>query len=173
MSTLVVYKTKYGSTKQYAEWIAEELGAEIIAMEKVTPATLSTHDAVVLGGYLHIGKIMGAEFLQNNWNILKDKKVALFTVAGAPATSPDREKWFAECVPANIRERVRHFPFQGRAMNLDWKDNFLMLFPKFAEKFAYWQNPTPQNQRAKEGFKSFDGVKREYIAPLVAYMRSQ
>jgi len=28
MNTIVIYRSKYGSTKQYAEWIAEELGCE-------------------------------------------------------------------------------------------------------------------------------------------------
>ena len=30
MSTIVVYKSKYGSTKAYAQWIAEELGCEAV-----------------------------------------------------------------------------------------------------------------------------------------------
>ena len=29
MSTIVIYKTKYGATKKYAEWIAEELNCEV------------------------------------------------------------------------------------------------------------------------------------------------
>jgi len=30
MSTIVVYKSKYGSTKTYAEWIAKELSCEAV-----------------------------------------------------------------------------------------------------------------------------------------------
>ena len=29
MNTIVIYKSKYGSTKTYAEWIKEELGCDI------------------------------------------------------------------------------------------------------------------------------------------------
>ncbi len=29
MKTIVVYKSKYGYTKRYAEWIAEELSCDI------------------------------------------------------------------------------------------------------------------------------------------------
>ena len=29
-STVVVYKSKYGSAKRYAEWIAEEAGADLL-----------------------------------------------------------------------------------------------------------------------------------------------
>ena len=30
MSTIVIYKTKYGSTKTYADWIAQELGCDAV-----------------------------------------------------------------------------------------------------------------------------------------------
>ena len=32
MNAIVVYKTKYGSTKTYAEWIAEALDCEAVEM---------------------------------------------------------------------------------------------------------------------------------------------
>ena len=35
MNAIVIYKTKYGSTKQYAEWIAEELGCDFIDAKNV------------------------------------------------------------------------------------------------------------------------------------------
>ena len=36
MNAIVVYKTKYGSTKTYAEWIAEELGCDAVDAKKVS-----------------------------------------------------------------------------------------------------------------------------------------
>ncbi|WP_366936885.1 flavodoxin domain-containing protein [uncultured Clostridium sp.] len=35
-NTVVVYKSKYGSTKKYAEWIAEELSSDIIENNKLS-----------------------------------------------------------------------------------------------------------------------------------------
>ena len=35
MSTIVIYKTKYGGTKKYAEWIAEELGCDTVDAKTV------------------------------------------------------------------------------------------------------------------------------------------
>jgi flavodoxin len=35
MNGLVVYNSKYGSTKQYAQWIAEALGFDVISVDHV------------------------------------------------------------------------------------------------------------------------------------------
>ena len=46
MKTLVIYKSKYGSTKQYAEWIAEELDCEAVDAKSVKPLDLEKYDIV-------------------------------------------------------------------------------------------------------------------------------
>ena len=34
MKTIVVYRSKYGSTKKYAEWISAELGCEMLEFKE-------------------------------------------------------------------------------------------------------------------------------------------
>ena len=36
MKTVVIYKSRTGFTKKYAEWISEELSADIFDVSKVT-----------------------------------------------------------------------------------------------------------------------------------------
>ena len=52
MSTIVVYKTKYGSTKTYAEWIAEELGCVAVDAKSIKADDLLMYDTVIYGGGL-------------------------------------------------------------------------------------------------------------------------
>lgn len=40
MKTIITYKSKYGSTKQYAEWLAEELNCKAVDISKVKAAKL-------------------------------------------------------------------------------------------------------------------------------------
>ena len=40
MKAIVVYSSKYGSTAQYARWIAEELRAPLFEAESVKPDKL-------------------------------------------------------------------------------------------------------------------------------------
>ena len=41
MKTIVIYKTKYGSTRTYAEWIAEELGCDAVDAKSVKASDLA------------------------------------------------------------------------------------------------------------------------------------
>lgn len=170
MATLVVYETKYGSTKQYAEWIAAEIGAELKHVSDIAVTDLARFDRVIIGGYLHMGKIVGVKFLLDEWNVLRNKKVILFTVSGA-GPGPAEEKFYTDNVPADIREKIVHFGLLGRAMDLDLKDRFLVTVPQTMLYLKYLFNRTPENKAAYEGFKPFDGVKKQNLEPLLAYVR--
>ncbi len=53
---IVIYTSKRGSTKQYAEWIAEELGCEAIsydaALKKGSGINLYDYDCIIYGGWI-------------------------------------------------------------------------------------------------------------------------
>lgn len=82
----VVYKSNYGSTKKYAEWIAEELGADLMDAGKTTPSTLQAYDVIVYGGGLYAGGVNGISLICKNFEAIKDKKLFLFTVGVADVT---------------------------------------------------------------------------------------
>lgn len=43
MKTVVIYKSKTGFTQKYAEWIAEDLSADLFEVSKVNSSTLTKH----------------------------------------------------------------------------------------------------------------------------------
>ena len=47
---IIIYKSKTGFTKKYAELIAAETGAEVQPVEKADMKSLAAHDVVVFGG---------------------------------------------------------------------------------------------------------------------------
>jgi menaquinone-dependent protoporphyrinogen oxidase len=169
MATLVVFESKYGSTKQYAEWIAQEIGADLRHISEVHSEDLTRYDQVIIGGYLHMGKIIGVHFLLDEWNVLQQKRIVLFTVSGA-GPGPAEEKFYTDNVPSYIREKIAHFGLLGRAMDLDMKDRFLVAAPQAMLYLKYLFNRTPENKTAYEGFRPFDGVKEENLTPLLAHL---
>lgn len=172
MRELVVYTSKYGSTKQYAEWIAEELGCKAVPTSAVTAADVAASDVIICGGYLHMGKIKGAEFLVKNWDVLQPKTVLFFSVAGAPHHVPERTQWYEDNVPSHIRINVPHFPLPGRAMDLDLGDRMLVMVPRTMLQLRYWMKKDPADKAAIEGFKPFDGVDRNALRPLIAHVHT-
>ena len=51
---IVIYTSKRGSTKQYAEWIAEDLGCEAIPFEdkRIRDINLYEYDCIIYGGWI-------------------------------------------------------------------------------------------------------------------------
>lgn len=109
MNTIVIYKTKYGATKKYAEWIAEELTCEAVDAKKITVDDIMKYDTIIYGGGLYAEIINGVHVLTKNMDKLKDKRIAVYTTGITPIDCRDYydkmviEKNFKEGVPENVR----------------------------------------------------------------------
>ena len=59
MKALIIYKSKTGFTKWYAEFIAKEVDGNLMDFKEVTTEIMSGYDVVVYGGGLYAGMING------------------------------------------------------------------------------------------------------------------
>lgn len=116
MNTIVVYKSKYGSTKQYAEWIASEIGCEAVEARGIKIEDLLNYDAIVFGGGLYAEMIAGITLISKNTDKLKSKKVAVFTTGLTPLDC--REYYDGMVIPKNFRdglpENIKVFNYMGK-----------------------------------------------------------
>ena len=116
MNTIVIYKSKYGSTKQYAQWIAEELGCEAVDAKTVKIDDLLKCDNIVYGGGLYAEVINGVTLITKNLEKLKDKKIAVYTTGITPLEY--REYYDKMVIEKNFKngvsENVKTFNFLGK-----------------------------------------------------------
>ena len=114
MSTIVIYKTKYGSTKQYAEWIAEDLGCEAVDAKNVKVDDLLAYDTIIYGCGLYAEVINGVHLITRNIEKLKDKKIIIYTTGITP--SDVRAYYDGEVIEKNFKngvpENIKIFNFQ-------------------------------------------------------------
>jgi menaquinone-dependent protoporphyrinogen IX oxidase len=161
MNGIIVYQGKYGSTKQYAEWIGEDLKLTAVPVDRFKSSTLDEYDTVILGSAVNVGKLVMAGWIANHWETLKTKRVILFSVSGTdPTNKPAIAKIMDASLPPDIRGDIAYFPLHGRFLmkNLPFLMRTILQFVMKAEK----------DPAKKQMFAEFDDVKREYIAPLVA-----
>ena len=78
--TVVIYKSKHGSTKQYAEWIGEELDCPVIAEKDFSKKDFDKYDNIIFGGCVQAGGIMGFDLIKKNMRRLENKKIVTFAV---------------------------------------------------------------------------------------------
>ena len=92
MKTIVIYKSKTGFVRKYAEWIAEDLGADIFEVSKVNLNILKKYDTLIYGGSLHAVGIIGVKFITKNFDKLMDKRLVVFATGASPASEGVRKE---------------------------------------------------------------------------------
>ena len=103
--TAVIFYSKYGSTRQYAEWIAEELGADLIdaRARRLKLRDIQEYDTIIYGGGIYSGGIKGVELITKNWaKGLSAKRVIVFAVGIAVDNEANRE----QCREINFEKRL-------------------------------------------------------------------
>ncbi len=80
---LVVYGTRYGSTQEVAQAIADGLGADIANAD--SDPDVQPYDVVVVGSPIYGGDYLSSvkDFLHNNHALLAHRKIAAFITAAA------------------------------------------------------------------------------------------
>jgi menaquinone-dependent protoporphyrinogen IX oxidase len=115
--TLVMYHSIYGTTKKYAEWIAEELNGEAISIKKVKKGSLKNYDTIIIGCGLYAGAIKGINLLMNEFEAIKDKRLVYFTCGLADASIPVNgdaiKKRLKQAIPEELHSKIKGFYYQG------------------------------------------------------------
>jgi menaquinone-dependent protoporphyrinogen IX oxidase len=164
---LIAYESRYGSTRQYAEWIGEALKADVRRAGDVKPVDLLKYDSVVVGGYARMGRFVGAEFVTRHWEALKEKKdLLIFSCSGMPTDSVRANEFFEKSFKGEIREKARYFPLPGRLVKLNFADSVIMMFPKlFMRLSVLMGNDTYKDALAL--LNGFDRMDKSKIKPIV------
>ena len=134
MKTIVIYKSKTGFTKKYAEWIANDLLADIFDVSKVNIDMLTTYDTIIYGGSLYAVGINGVKLIKQNIDKLKDKKVVVF----ATGASPPREAVLNEVRNTNFTiEQQKYIKFFYLRGGFNYSE--LNLFDKILMTLLKWK----------------------------------
>src|SRR5664279_520789 len=129
MEGVVIYKSKYGATEQYAHWIGAALKLPVIEAGEFVNSELTKYDFVILGSSVYIGKLFMKKWLKKNLPILLNKKVFLFVVSG---TSPDQKAkldgYIASSLPREAINRtdIHFLPGRLEIRRLSWFDRIIV-----------------------------------------------
>jgi menaquinone-dependent protoporphyrinogen IX oxidase len=110
----VIFKTKYGHTKQYAEWISEKLKCDLFEQSEISAEKMLEYDSIVYGGGLYASGILGIELITKNFSSLMGKNIVVFTVGLA---DPNIKSQFEPIINKNftdeMQKRINIFHLRG------------------------------------------------------------
>ena len=78
--TLIVYDSRHGATKSYAETLAKELNVMALEVKKLKKKHIESMDTLVLGGSVYMSKLRLLKKLKKHQEMLKSKTLFLFAV---------------------------------------------------------------------------------------------
>lgn len=84
MKGVILYTSKYGATKRYADWLAEETGFDCIETKNAKVKDVMQYDTIILGGGIYASGIAGLSFLKKNIGQLGGKKIIIFCNGSSP-----------------------------------------------------------------------------------------
>lgn len=173
---VVIYQSKYGATKVYAEWLSQELSCDLVETKKASVEQIEKkYDVVILGGGIYATGIAGLSFLKKHYKRLKNKRIIVFAVGA----SPYDEKAMAALQEKNFSKELSHIPcFYCRgAWNeeiMSWKDKTLCnLLKKAVEKkdpstYEPWETGLMQAIGSNN-----DWTDKENIKQIVEFVRAK
>ncbi len=168
--TAVVFRSKYGASKEYALLLGKKISAVVIENEGLTPKLVDEFDTIILIGGVYAGRIVGIEFLKKNIKEFKDKRLAVFAVGASPSSDENTEILRKK----NLRSMEMLPLFYGRGAFdeslLSFVDkNLLSVVRRAAEK----TKPEKRSDLDKvilDTVSPANWVDESYLVPLLSYL---
>ena len=169
MKGVILYTSKYGATKRYADWLAEETGFDCIETKNAKVKDVMQYDTIILGGGIYASGIAGLSFLKKNIGQLGGKKIIIF----CNGASPYEEDAFRQIVEHNLKDALSDLPcyYCRGAWDMDsmsFKDKTLckMLQNAVAKKdpkdYEVWEKAL-----MVAGSEKCDWTDKAYIEPIL------
>ncbi len=172
MKTIVLYKSKSGYTKTYAEWISEALGCEMMESSGVNPETLLEYDTIIYGGGLYAAGINGIELITGNIDDLKGKNLVVWATGSCRGTPEEQEDIWSRNFTPEQRAVIKGYYLRGGFdyTKLNKVDKVLMSLLR--AKLLLTPNRSEDQTGLLNAYKVPEyHCKRENIDELVAHVR--
>ena len=84
MNGVILYQSKYGMTRKYAQWLFDATHFDLLEMKQAKGTDLSRYEVIVFGGGIYASGIAGLNALKKQLAHLSPRKVVIFCVGASP-----------------------------------------------------------------------------------------
>ncbi len=161
MKGAIFYASKYGSTAQYAQWIAQATGLPTFNTDE-DPIDPATFDFLVLASPIIYYKLYFQRWLKGHQEAILGRPAMLVTVSGA-GPGPKLDAWMTNVLHAALRGHLQPVALRGRQIPED-----LTLVDRAMLLIAGLKNP--DRQAAREEMQGFDYMDKASIAPIIDWV---
>ncbi len=175
---VVVYRSQYGFTKQYAQWLSEDLSCDSYEAKDFSPALFDAYDCLIYGGGLYAEKVNGLDLFKRCFARSPEKAFVLFATGlsdpNGTQTQMRVRQSIEKSLPDALLKKLALFYLHGGmdCPHLSLLHRGMMkVFRAMMQQQAKKQ-PTAETQLflPDEG-ERVDYTKRAYLLPLLAHVK--
>lgn len=179
--TVVIYKSKYGNTRFYAEWIARKLNCDVYELSGFNKNRLREYSTVIFGGGLYGGKINGISFVRNNFSRIDKKRLIVFTVGLENPQMPETVAKLGKVIETTFdREMISLISFFHFRGGIDYRHlgpihefTLYLMKRKLDKKEIEYEEMTNEEKLLFDTYgKRMDFSDRDAIEPLLKHLRN-
>lgn len=160
---IIVYESKTGFTKKYAEMHSEKTGFKVYKVKELSK--ININEEIIFLGWMKIGKVQGLEKVRN-FNL----KVVCGSGTGRTA-EPDAET----IITRNKLKKVQFFYLRGGCFPLkDLRGIDRMMMSMFVKTLKKRKDKDEKLIESIDTIENgFDGVKEENLIPVIEWLNSR
>lgn len=125
MKTIVLFTSNTGFTKQYANWLANDLSCPWIDLSKTKWVDLDEYDMIAFGSWLMAGKIKKGKQLKSLLKQYQEKNWIVFCVGRTPLDQIDFKSLIHQNFEEDLPSSVSFFYLPGGFETLLFSTSFL------------------------------------------------
>lgn len=171
MKSIVLYKSKYGNTLQYAKWIGEALDCEVRDFNDFKRKEIDQYETIVFGSGVYMGKF---NQIDKVLKMFKSKPITIFACAGHLFDQSEIEKLKERHF---TKEQLSFHQFFYLPGGVDFTKltgmmkRMVMFFLKMIEKK---ENKTQEEIDILEGYHHPTCyVDKKYLSEIVSFLQNK
>lgn len=172
MKTIVIYNSQTGFTKRYAEWIADETGADCFELSAAKKKDLAAYETIIFGGWACAGSISKISWFKKNIDKWAGKKLLAFCVGGSPIDNPEIDIALKRNFNESEQKKVKMFYCPGGFNYEKMSAPSKLMMKMFVKTLKAKKDKTDAEQiMVKMISSSYDISDKKYIEPILQYLK--
>lgn len=174
MKSIVVYSSKTGFTKRYAEIISKELDCSALALDEAKKHDLTAYDQLIYGGSLYASGVLGLKKMLGIIGSSDFQKVVVFGVGATSYNESLIDELISKNYPKGQPTNHKFFYLRGgfNFNKLNSVDKFLMGMMKKSIEKKKVEDRTEDDKGLLASFDNpVDFVSKESMGDILKYCK--
>ena len=179
MKSLILYRSEYGSTEQYAHWIQEALSSDLDRFDNLGKYNIEDYDLVIVGEGVYAGKLKTPKQLIPIMEKYPDKRYIFFMVGIADMEDQEnRKNLYGDLTKAmgSAIEKTKVFFLRGALdySRLNFKHKTMMwMLVNYLKRKPEKDLPKDADKLISTYGRRVSFIDKDSIKPLIRYVNGE